>query len=191
MNRKMSSNQKRSALTIKEKQMIVEIKENNPELKLKDIKEEFYSKTKRIISDATISKVLRNKESVKRGENISNINPSDISISKETIQLVDDARNEEKEVSESFVIKQAEKVVRTHKLNPSEYYFSGDWARNILKGKVDDQSILVRNRESQQNPSTGLGIKRLVGLSEGEKNSILEKSSSQSNGIFLFLYYSV
>ena len=58
---------------------------------------------------------------------------------------VEEARAKEKVITEAFVIEKAWEQVRKHKLDESLYFFSTEWASNILKGQKDDFSILKQN----------------------------------------------
>lgn len=198
----MSTRKKRVVLPIEEKQKVLKIKEMHPEMKLSEIVEEYYNQSKQIISVATVQKIWANRESIRKGEDGPNgKSNSSVSISAETIKRIEMGRAVEMNITESYVIGQAQKVVQEFKLDPNQYYFSADWARDIMKGKVNDTIILKqkstmasvkiepvsesRRDSSQFQKDSGgeIGMGRVVGLSEGEKNSILFQSTPNESSI--------
>ena len=158
----MSQRKKRIVLSIEEKQRILEIKEENPKMTYSEIVDEFYKLTKKQISESSVQKIWANKENIRLGLDGKNSQPkSEISISKETIERIEEARRAEKPISESFVIAQAQKVVQQNKLNPEKYYFSPAWASNIMKGKIDDKSILKESKPKEikvKKENTKIGV---------------------------------
>lgn len=144
----MATRKKRVVLSIEEKQKVIKIKEAHPEMKLSDVVEEYYKISKQIISVAAAQKIWSNRDSILKGED--GKTKGNISVSEETIKRVEEARAAEKEISVSFVIEQAQKVVQEYKLNGDQYYFSPDWAKDIMKGKANDTVILKSVQSTQK-----------------------------------------
>lgn len=144
----MATRKKRVVLSIEEKQKVIKIKEAHPEMKLSDVVEEYYKISKQIISVAAAQKIWSNRDSILKGED--GKTKGNISVSEETIKRVEEARAAEKEISVSFVIEQAQKVLQEYRLNGDQYYFSPDWAKDIMKGKANDTVILKSVQSTQK-----------------------------------------
>lgn len=75
-----------------------------------------------------------------------------VSFIKRRYRRVDEADAAHIPITESYVIEQAQKIVLEHKLDPSLFFFSADWARSIMKGQKDDVSILRSKAKSLASP---------------------------------------
>ena len=147
----MAIRKKRVVLSIEEKKQLIQIKEAHPNMKFNEVIEEFYKINKKIVSVPTAQRIWSNREDILQGhDSTTESSHSNVSISEETIKRVDEARKEEKTISESFVISIAKKVVSENKLNANHYFFSADWARNIMKGKKDDKCILKKSQSKKK-----------------------------------------
>ena len=147
----MSKRKTRVVLSPEDKKVVIRLKEKNPTQSFADIAEKYYEISKRVISNTTVCKIWANREAIMNNlpYNSKSVNKN-ISISEETIKRVDEADAAHLPISESFVIEQAQKVVVEHKLDPSLFFFSADWARSILKGQKDDVSILRSNSDPKR-----------------------------------------
>ena len=148
----MPQGRKRVGLSAQEKKEIISIKDAHPELKIADIAEEYYKRTKKTVSNSTISSILSNRDAIMSNQPYGKKSNKVFSISTEVMYKVEEARANEKMVTEAFVIEKAWEQVRKHKLDESLYVFSTSWASNILKGVKDDISII-----KQKNRKTGSG----------------------------------
>ena len=138
-----------------EKKEIITIKENHPEYKIADIAEEYYKRTKKTVSNSTISTILSNRDAIMSNQPYGKKSSKVFSISTEVMYKVEEARANEKMVTEAFVIEKAWEQVRKHKLDESLYVFSTSWASNILKGVKDDVSIIKqKDKKSSSNKSS-------------------------------------
>ena len=147
----MPPSRKRSVLSIQDKREIIRIKEEHPELKYAEVAEEYYKRSKKNISTSTISSIINNRDAILSGLPYKARNGRrEISISTEVLYKVEEARAKEKVITEAFVIEKAWEQVRKHKLDESLYFFSTEWASNILKGQKDDISILKQNIDSSR-----------------------------------------
>lgn len=139
-------------LSLQEKKEIINIKEMHPEFKIADIAEEYYKRTKKTVSNSTISSILSNRDAIMSNQPYGKKSSKVFSISTEVTYKVEEARANDKVVTEAFVIEKAWEQVRKHKLDESLYVFSTSWANNILKGIKDDVSIIKqKNRKSGVN----------------------------------------
>ena len=144
----MSSTPNRKRLTLDQKKLIVQIKEDNMGLSYGEVAEEFYKRTKLTVSESSVCMFWKHRDHIKKGIPYSTRQPVDVSISEETILKVEEAEKQDKQVTESDVIEFAQKVVRENKLEPSQYFFSPEWARGILRGKRDDVGIRMKQDNS-------------------------------------------
>lgn len=149
----MSKKRTRVVLTNEEKKKIIRLKEANPAMTFVDIAEKYYTISKRLISNTTVCKIWANREAIMKDLPYGSKAPkTEVSISQETIRRVDEADAAHIPITESYVIEQAQKIVLEHKLDPSLFFFSADWARSIMKGQKDDVSILRSKTKSLASP---------------------------------------
>ena len=145
----MSQKKSRVHLTNEEKKKIINLKETNPTLSLSEIAEKYYIMSKKLVSNTTVSTIWANREAIMNDLPYgSRARKRDVSISQETIRRIDAAEAAHIAITDTYVIEQAQKIVRENKLDPLQYYFSPDWARSIMKGHKDDISILRSNNKS-------------------------------------------
>lgn len=175
-------------LSTEQKKLIIKIKEDNPGFSFSDVAEEFYKKTKVVVSVSSVSLYWRNRSAIKSGLPFNLKQPANISISEETILKIEEAEKQGKEISESNVIEFAQKIVLDYKLDPSKYHFSPEWARGICRGHRDDVSILKANRNAREETTSsvqvslspseilGGGVERLVNSSPIQNASIIEEN---------------
>lgn len=155
----MSKKRTRVVLTNEEKKKIIRLKEANPAMTFVDIAEKYYTISKRLISNTTVCKIWANREAIMKDLPYGSKAPkTEVSISQETIRRVDEADAAHIPITESYVIEQAQKIVLEHKLDPSLFFFSADWARSIMKGQKDDVSILRSKAKSLASPVKPLEV---------------------------------
>lgn len=170
----MPQKRTRTVLSLEEKKKVVKIKEENPTFTLNEVAEAFYKLSKKVVSPTTVGSIWNNRQAIMNGlpYNLKG-KKQNISISTETMYKIAEVEASHKEISESTVIELAQKVVLENKLDPKLYFFTPAWAHAIMKGKIDDKSILKVNQTIVDKSATP--TKRSV--------EPVEKPEAQSSGL--------
>ena len=187
----MPQKRTRTVLSLEEKKKVIKIKEDNPTFTLNEVAEAYYKQSKKVISQTTVGTIWNNRHAIMNGL------PYNLKMRK-----IDEVEAAQKSVSESMVIELAQKVVLEHKLDPKLYFFSPAWARGIMHGKKDDESILKVNQkhiesdslpilpislESVEKPVPTLsGLERLLAPSASQNAAFLEDKYRVMKGICCF-----
>lgn len=196
----MPQKRTRTVLSLEEKKKVIKIKEDNPTFTLNEVAEAYYKQSKKVISQTTVGTIWNNRHAIMNGlpYNLKS-KKQDISISLETMRKIDEVEAAQKSVSESMVIELAQKVVLEHKLDPKLYFFSPAWARSIMHGKKDDESILKVNQKHVESDSLPIlpislesvdkpvptlsGLERLLAPSASQNAAFLEDKYRVMKGI--------